>query len=218
MSDDASNRRIGAWVAGIGVAIGIAYVATGLAWLLQGGLSSANPYRPPDPFMAILEILIVLSTAVLVVLMATIHATAPAKRRVFSLSALAFTSMFAVLTSGVHFIWLTVLRQTPIDAVPAVLRPDPWPSMLIAVDMLAWGPVLGIALLAAAPVFTGGGTEKAIRFTLGLGGMLSLAGVLGPATGDLRFWWFAMADYVAVLPVLCLLLAIHFAAFAARQD
>jgi hypothetical protein len=78
--------------------------------------------------------------------MAAVHANAPDDRKAFSLVASAFMIIFATLTSGVHFVWLTVLRQTPFEAVPLTLRPDPWPSTLTALDMLAWGRALGLSL------------------------------------------------------------------------
>jgi hypothetical protein len=78
--------------------------------------------------------------------------------------------------------------------------------------MLAWGPMLGLSLLAAAPVFTGGKLQAAVGLAMIIGGTLSLAGTLGPASGDLRFWYFAMTDSIVVLPVTCGLLAIHFRA------
>jgi hypothetical protein len=193
------------------------YFANGSVWLLSGGFSSPNPLHPPDHFVAVVEVLVSLSAVALVVLMAAVQATAPPDRKAFSLAALAFMTIFATLTSGVHFVWLTVLRQTPLDSIPPILRPDPWPSAVIALDMLAWGPVLGLSFLLAAPVFVGGKLQKAIRVTLTVGGTLSVAGVLGPATGDLRLWFFAMANYAVALPVICVLLALHFRAMGAGQ-
>jgi hypothetical protein len=196
----------------MGIAIGVAYPVTGAVWLFSGGPTSPDPFRPPDPIMAVLEVLLLLAAADLLVLFAAVHVHAPQDRKAFSLAALGFIIICAVLTAGVHFVWLTVLRQTALDTVPPLLRPDPWPSVLIALDMLAWGPALGLALLAAAPVFTGSKLRRAIRLTMTLGGTLSVAGVLGPAVGDLRFWIPAMADYVVVLPVIVCLLFIHFRA------
>jgi hypothetical protein len=210
MSTRMAGRGIGVWSAGAVVAIVAAYLVTGFVWLFSGGWTSPQLFRPPDPFLAILEVLLLLSAAALVVVMAAVHANAPADRKAFSLAALAFTIIFATLTSGVHFVWLTVLRQTPSEAVPPTLRPDPWPSTLTALDMLAWGPALGLSFLAAAPVFTGGKLQRAICIALTVGGTLSVAGTLGPALGDLRFWLLATADYALVLPVICSLLVFHF--------
>jgi hypothetical protein len=204
------NGRIGMWAAILGIAIYAGYLVTGFVWLFSGGLRSPDPYRPPDPYMAILQVLLLLMDVALVVVLAAVHGQAPPQRRTFSLVALAFAILFAGLTISVHFVWLTVLRRLPADAVPALLRPDPWPSLLLALDLLAWGPVLGLALLAAAPAIGEGKLQTAIQLALLLGGLLSLAGGLGPALGDLRYWAFAMANYLAVLPAVCCLLAIRF--------
>jgi len=70
---------------------------------------------------------------------------------------------------------------------------------------------LGLSLLFAAPVFKGGRLQTAIRVSLILSGTLCIAGLLGPALGDLRFQRFGITGYAFVFPVVCLLLARLFA-------
>jgi hypothetical protein len=108
--------------------------------------------------------------------------------------------LVAGLTSAVHFVGLTALRQMGAEGIA-------WPSPLYALELLAWDVFLGISLLFAAPVFQGAGLNQAIRISLFATGGLCIAGTIGPATGDMRFQFVAVAGYGALLPVTCLLLA-----------
>ena len=68
---------------------------------------SPGPLRQVDPYLAILEALIILFAVVLVAMMVAVYTFAHPERKTFSLAALAFIICFAVLTCGVHFASLT---------------------------------------------------------------------------------------------------------------
>src|SRR5262249_3176770 len=53
--------------------------------------------------------------------------------------------IFALLTSSVHFVQLTVVRQLQSTKalVPDMLQFYPWPSTALALDLLAWDLFLG---------------------------------------------------------------------------
>src|SRR5205823_5862769 len=147
-------RRIGMWSALSVAVIGVVYVLTGAVWLISGGSRSSEPLQPAQPFLAILELLILLLAPALVAVMTAVHAYASHDRKIYTLIALAFMIVFAVLTSGVHFIQLTVVRQMVSKDVPGffVIRLYPWPSVILALDFLAWDFFLGLALLFAATI------------------------------------------------------------------
>ena len=203
------ERRIAAFSARGLAGVGAAYLLTGVIWLLSGGLRSPAPFQPRDPFLAILEFLILLSALLLIALMAALQAYAPPNRKTHALVAFGFTLLFATLTSGVHFVHLTAGRQTPSGGTRGAPLLS-WPSTAMAVDLLAWDVCLGLALLFAAPIFTGRGLEAGIRRTMFLSGTLCLAGVLGPALGDLRLQCLAIAGYAVGFPVTCALMSIRF--------
>jgi len=207
-------RRIGMWSAVSVAVIDVIYVLTGVVWLISGGARSPEPLQPSEPFLAILEFLILLSAPALVAVMAAVHAYASLERKIYTLIALAFTVAFAVLTSGVHFIQLAVVRQMISRDVPGffVIRLYPWPSVILALDFLAWDFFLGLAMLLGALIFTGGSKlQTAVRVCMLLSGALCLAGTLGPGLGDLRIQYMGIVGYAAVLPIACVLLAILFA-------
>ena len=130
-----------------------------------------------------------------------IHASASHANKVYSSAALGFAILAAGLTSAVHFVGLTALRQLGAQGIE-------WPSPLYALELLAWDVFLGLALVLAAPVFRG--RNRAVRNALLVTGGLCLAGTLGPATGDMRLQFVGVAGYGVLLPVTCFLLARHF--------
>jgi hypothetical protein len=135
-------RRLGSWSAWGMVAIGGAYAVTLAVGFAQYGL------RAPitDPVLAVMEVLTLLSAPVLLILMATLQTGAPPARRVYGTLALACTALCAGLTSAVHFVQLTALRQLGTAGIV-------WPSVAYALELLAWDFFLGLALLFAAALF-----------------------------------------------------------------
>lgn len=211
-----SDHRIGMWSARILVVLAIVYIATGavgLSWV-------PTPAPPPglvqvDPFLAILEIIMVILAPVDVVLFAAVYAYASPDRKTCALAALIFVSILCALTCSVHFVLLTLGRQTGYAAVPGAFYP--WPTVLFSLDLLAWDVFQGLGLLFAAPVFRGGGLSRAVRLSMIISGSLCIIGVAGPASGDLRFQVPAIFGYAGGLTVVCVLLAVLFARTGEKQ-
>jgi hypothetical protein len=203
-------RQLGFWSALSTFFIFVLYIP-----VLVVGFAAAGNMEDPltDPYLAILEVLIVLIAPLMVLMMAAVHASASEQAKVFSLAALIHMVLVAGTTTGVHFVLLTVDRQLePGDiAGRTFLFSWEWPSVAFALDILAWDWFLGLALLFAVPVFRGQGRLLAtLRGALIVGGVLSIAGVVGPAVGDIRLRWIGQVGYEAVFPVVCLLIALVF--------
>ena len=196
-----SAGRLGALAALAVFVIGLAYLAALIAGFLQVGFDAPIG----DPVLAVMEGLTLLSAAALLMAMAAIHHHAAPGRKIFAVVALAFTAIFAGITSTVHFVGLTASRQLGVAEIA-------WPSPSYAAELLAWDWFLGLALLFAAPVFTGGGRERTLRLALWLSGGLCIAGIAGPLLGDMRLQRVGIVGYAVVLPVTFLLLARHFSA------
>jgi hypothetical protein len=202
-------RRMGFWSATSVATIGVVYGIVGLI-----GAVARPPGRDPlhqvDPYLAILEILMILSTVALVVMMAAVYAYAPPDRKTHGLAALACIIVFAVLTCSVHFASLTVGRQIDSKVLPLLsqqLSFAQWPTLALALDLLAWDFFLGLAMLFAASVFKSDGLPNRVRVSLIIGGTFCLVGTLGPALGHMRIQYLGIAGYAFVLPVACVLLA-----------
>lgn len=190
------STRIGRWSALTVVGIGALYlVALGFGFARHG---FSEPIG--DPILAVMEVLTILSALALVVIMAALHDDAPPDRKLASLLALAFTVAFAGTTCVVHVVELTALRQLGTAGLA-------WPSALYAAELTAWDLLLGLALLAAAASFEGTGRAAPLRRALATCGLLCLAGLVGPAVGNMRLQLIGVLGYAVVLPVACWMLA-----------
>lgn len=208
-----ADRQIGLWSATSVVVLWAIYVTVGLVGVVVRP-PSHNPLSQADPYLAMLEILMSLCAVALVVMMAAVCRYAPPDRKTHGLVALACMIVFVVLTCGVHFVSLTVGRQIQPKVVSPLLSGqlsfEQWPTLALALDLLAWDFFLGLSLLFAAPVFKGDGPPNRVRVSLIGAGILCLAGVLGPAFGQMHIQYLGIAGYAFVLPIACLLLAMLF--------
>ena len=114
----------------------------------------------------------------------------------------------ACLTMTVHVVELVVARRVEPEAVPGFARlfDFAWPSMLYAVDIVAWDLLLGLSLVFAAVVFTGH-RYRAARRGLLVSGVLCLGGLVGPAIDVLAWRGIGILGYVVAFPVACVALS-----------
>jgi hypothetical protein len=195
-------NKIGMWSALGMFVVGILYVIT-----VAIGMCSVGLTKPiVDPILGTMEVLTLITAPLLVILMSAIHRTAPEDQKIYSLIALAFAVLVAGLTGAVHFVGLTVLRQTGMEGIV-------WPSIIYGVELLAWDIFLGLSLLFAAPVFQGIGLKRNIRTALIITGALCLIGSVGPITGDMRLQFVSVLGYGILLPVVWLMIARYFQQF-----
>ena len=197
----------------IGRAAALALVFFGVAYVVitsVGLVSLKSPQQPiQDPFFFMMEGLIVVTAPLYVAVMAAVHASAERSVKVYSLMALAFMIVCAAITTSVHFVLLTVSRRVEFTSVswfPLVLSYR-WPSVIYAVDILAWDWFYGLSLLFAALVFKGGRLQTALRIALAVSGALSLAGLIFLPFGDIQLRMIGIFGYAGMSPVVFLLLA-----------
>ncbi|MFA5296376.1 MAG: hypothetical protein WC382_12795 [Methanoregulaceae archaeon] len=187
----------------------VAYAVT----LTLGLLSLTSPAEPiGDPYFSIMEILIIVLAPLLVTVMVVVHGYAAPRAKLFSLMALAFMVVAACITSSVHFVILTVSRQMAAAGFPwvSLFLSFEWPSVTYALDILAWDVFFALAMLSAAPVFTGGRLEKTVRVLMVVSGILSLAGLIGVPLADMNVRNIGIIGYVGISLVVFPLLGILF--------
>lgn len=204
---------VGMWSAWLFFALSVAYVAATVAAGAARGV-------PEDPFWAIAEIITIVGAVILVILMAVIHDCAPPGGKLLSLTALGWTLVWAALTVTVHFVQLTVARRIDVQASPGFARlfGFEWPSLLYAVELLAWHLFLGLSLVLAAFAFAGRGTEAAVRVGLTTSGLLCIAGLIGPTVGDLNWRFIGVLGYGVVFPIVCFMIGLLFKNAASRSQ
>src|SRR5262249_117366 len=160
------------------------------------------------PYLAILEILIILAALTLVTMVCAVHLCARPEQRVLTLAALSFAIIFATLTSSAHFVSLTIARHLDLQIDAGLMRHlsfESWSSVALGLDLLAWDLFLGLSFVFAARTFSG-----RTRILMTACGSLCLAGFLGPASGHLKLQFLAIAGYGFVLPIACVSAALHF--------
>ncbi|HEY4954038.1 MAG TPA: hypothetical protein VII02_04055 [Gemmatimonadaceae bacterium] len=189
-------NRLGVWSASALFIVGVVYAGVVALGIHASGFSAPIV----DPVLAVMEALTLLSAPLLVLVMIAVHRSASSADKPYALAALAFVVIASGLTSAVHFVGLTALRQSGSGEIV-------WPSPQYAIELLAWDVFLGLSLLFGALTFRGGGLRRAIRISSIATGTLCLLGTLGPATGEMRLQFIAVVGYGIGLPVTCLLLA-----------
>src|SRR5579862_4850672 len=98
-----AERRYGMWAAQALFWIGVAYAVT----MVTGFASMGNTSKPlADPYLAVVEVLILVMAPILVLLMVVIHHCAPLRMKLFSLTALAWMVLLAGVTVTVHLVLL----------------------------------------------------------------------------------------------------------------
>ncbi len=199
---------LGFWSAAIVTVTGIVYFIWAGAYLAAHGFA-----LPPVGALQLFGgITTILDAVFLVVLMASIHETTPARMRILSRLAMIFTVLFCAMVSINRFAQLSVVRQRISSGETEGIS---WflayglHSVMLSLEILGWGFFLGIACLFAAPIFSTGRLELTIRW------LFVLYGVLGLVTAVA----FALASPIAavgffawgvVLPVATALLAVFF--------
>jgi len=209
MKFTATARSLGIFSAAATVILLVAYALT-----LAVGLASVESPQQPigDPMFTILEVLIIVMMPEMVALIVAVHAWAPMQAKTLTLTSLVFMGLLAGVTSVVHFCVLTLSRQPEFAGRPweSLVFQFAWPSVVYALDILAWDLFFPLSVLFAAPVFRGSRLAAWIRVLMIASGVLSLAGLSGVVAGDMQLRNIGIVGYVGVFLVVATLLAILF--------
>ena len=209
MKFTAIARGLGIYSAAATVILLVTYAVT----LVVGLASLESPQQPiGDPMFTILEILIIVMMPAMVALMVAVHAWAPTHAKTLTLTSVVFMGLLAGMTSIVHFCILTLSRQPEFARqswLPLVLSFN-WPSVVYALDILAWDIFFPLSMLFAAPVFGGSRLAGWIRVLMIASGVLSLAGLSGVVSGDMQLRNIGIVGYLGVFLVVATLLAVLF--------
>jgi hypothetical protein len=194
--------RVGAWAARTNFALAVVYAVMMVA---SGSATGA----PQDPYWAIAEVLVIVMAVVLVALMLALHEYAASDRKTLGRAALGAMLATATLTVTVHFLELSLARDEQLAAGSDLswVFDFTWPSLLYGVELVAWNFFFGAALVCAAGAFPGSGSARTIRIGLRAAGLLTLAGLIGPAIGSPDWRVIGILGYGLMFPLLCLLIS-----------
>ncbi len=211
-------------IAQFGFWTGLALVCLGLVYLglLAAMMLLGSGFPPTEPFQTAFHVLILLTAASMVVFWTLLHEAVPPDRKPFSRASLAFVVIFATLTSINRYVGLTVVKQGIASGSTEGLQwflPYGWPSVMLALEILAWGFFFGLACLCLAPAFSGSRLDRAISLLLIAIGIMSLLSALGPVLGyrSLDFSPFTIAGVLAWGPGLTAAFALMAVWFRRRK-
>lgn len=196
----------------LGIASADAVAALGLAYLLVLAIGFATlpaPDRPiADPWFTTLEWLILAEAPAIVLLMAALVAAAPPDRRPFALSALAFATITAALTTTVHASILLLARHPTLADAEWLQRAlaFEWPSVAYVLDVVAWDLHFALAAGAAALALPAQPGLRLARALLAASGAVAAAGLAGAISGDMAIRNVGILGYAVLFPMAALAL------------
>ena len=170
-----STKVVGFWSAVLATGFSLTYVVGQLAeW--AGLLGSGGG---PENASTVLGIIVLLTPSLFLgssflVLVVSIHQLASADRKVWGHAAVAFATIYAVLTGTVYFVQLTLVAPRIVGGQIAGIEMflfKPFDSFLYSVDILGYS-FMSMSTLFAARVFTGGGLNRVARLFLTANGFL----------------------------------------------
>ena len=209
MEFTATARRFGIFSGAATVILLVAYAAT-----LTVGLASLESPQEPigEPMITMLEILIISMMPAMVALMVAVHAWAPMHAKTFSLTSLIFMGLLAGVTCSLHFMILTLSRQSEFSGQPwqPLVFSFNWPSVAYALDIVGWDVFFALSMLFAAPVFQGSRMAAWIRVLMIASGVIALAGLIGVVAGDMQLRNIGIVGYVGVFLVVAALQSVFF--------
>ena len=206
-SRTASHLRLG-MLAGIAVAVlCVAYAVV----LCIGLLTLASQELPiQNPWFTIMELLILAIAPALVVFAAGLHAWVPVERKSCALLSLVFMSMCALLTCSVHFAILTLSRQPAFTTGdwPTLIFAFRWPSVVYALEILAWDFFFPLGATFAALAIRGTGLTGLVRKLLFASAALAFMGLAGVPLANMNVRNIGVLGYVVLYPIAAALLSV----------
>jgi len=202
---------LGKWSAIILVVIGVLYLLTGIV-----GASTTGAFWPPkqtDPYLAIMESLIVASAPFMIILMLAIYLNATEGKKIFGIAAASFMVVAAGLTTLIQLLRLTVLRKENFEINSTFIR-----DLFLYSDLIAWDLFFGLSMFSGAFVFRHKGSVKFIFPAMVVSGGLCLVGFVGIATGYVQLQAAAILGYTVVFMIVCILLAKYFGKALSVED
>jgi hypothetical protein len=216
-------RQVGFWSAGLSTLCSVGYaLASGLVLLQMlkpAPAGTAAGWTGIDAYLSLFQpsqmlplVPSLLLAPCFVALMVSIHYYAAPERRLWSHLGLAFTLLYAGLALTNYLVQLTAVRRSLLGGETdglAILVPGNPHSVFWA---LASAYVfLNLAMLFAAPVFTGGRLERWIRWLFVANGATALVTVAGIAADNPAFYLIgSLVPWCVVFTAATVLLAVLF--------
>ncbi len=112
-----------------------------------------------------------------VIMMASIHASANQRSRIWAEIALAFSIIYTVIIAQNYFLQMTVVRQNPLAFEVLTMNPNQKDSVFWALEILGYG-FMSLAALFVSLVFQKDGIEQWIRWLFIANGFFAMTAAI----------------------------------------
>ena len=189
----------------------VALLSVAYALVLVLGLATLpTPAHPiQDPWFTLMELLILAIAPAMVVFVVALHDHVPDKHRPAALLSVVFMSVCAAVTCCVHFSILVLSRQPAIAAAewaPLVFS-FTWPSLVYALDILAWDFFFPLAALCAALALRQDPHQGIARMLLLGAALFAFVGLVGIPLENMNIRNVGIIGYVILFPAATALIA-----------
>lgn len=174
-----------------------------------GFLSLKSPQEQiPDPFFTIMEIMsILISLSMAISLTALFFVQTSKTKKMIGLVSLLLMYLVTCITSCVHFVVLSFRSSSSISMSQyETFLSFQWPSVVYALDILAWDWFYALSILFAAFLFGQDRMGKVIRILLIISAVLSLVGLLGVPLENMNIRNIGIIGYAVIGPFTFLLI------------
>jgi hypothetical protein len=162
-----------------------------------------------DPWFTLMEILIIAIAPAMVVFTAGLHVQATESHRPYAVASVAFMTACATLTCGVHFSVLTLSRAPGFAGQEWAgnVFAFQWPSVVYALDILAWDVFFPLAAVFAALTVQGPGLAAVARRLLYASAVLAFIGLAGVPLANMQVRNIGIVGYAVLFPIAAAFLA-----------
>lgn len=178
------------------------------AIVLVLGLLSLNAPTDPirNPYVSIMEVIIILMTPFMVLFTASIYLKSGSEHKLTNFMSVVFMIIASCITSGVHIVVLSINNHAGAAELPWFQQffSWEWPSVVYALDILAWDLFFALSILCLIPNYYK--RNNVVVTLLSLTGILSLVGLIGPVISNMQFRLIGVFGYAILFPIACLLI------------
>lgn len=178
------------------------------AIVLVLGLLSLNAPTDPirNPYVSIMEVIIILMTPFMVLFAASIYLKSGSDHKLTNFMSVIFMIIASCITSGVHIVVLSINYHVGAGELPWFQQffSWEWPSVVYALDILAWDLFFALSMLRLIPNYYK--KNNVVATFLSLTGILSLVGLIGPVISNMQFRLIGVFGYAILFPIACLLI------------
>ncbi len=202
-----ASRRTGLFTGWLIAGLGLLYAIVTAIGLFQ----LPSPDEPiGNPYFTMMELLTLLIAPAMLLLMVVVHNHTDSRHRSFSLAAIFFLGMMTVVTSAVHTMVLAFQKNPGgIPTGTAWFFDFRWPSVVYALDILAWDWFYPLAMLSASVIYHKDNFDKTLRMLMLISALLALLGLMGVPLADMQLRNIGIIGYAVLGPVIFLLMGLR---------